>query len=239
MNNKVVLNIIGLCIGIVIILAGYMLKTDPLVYIVDVIFMIFCFTNFFFEIDSGCLFILFKQGSDEIVMANEGRLIKSNKNGIQENKLAINGFKERFDANNFKSVKYNIGGFKKLVYFGYTDGVNITPFETISIVGEKHVMFVNNKQLSYFYQKMKAVSKVAKPKNDMIIGLTVGVMVVILLCTITLIYNGGKLDFIANKLDFLKTFADKIDILMDQGYYSVTQVGDAINNTNIELPPIP
>lgn len=279
MNGKMIFNIIGIVISVILILVAYVMSSDPFTYIMIILLVIASMINLFLEMDKTILFVGFKPGSNEICLACEGRILSIKDNGVTIKKIQLDGFKDTFNEDQFISKKYNIGGFKRLVYFGMTNGIDVAPFKDIKILMEETIQqptgefetyetgeltkdeagntipvtaqrpimktvnvltnniiyFINNKLLAHNFQKLKAVSKTARPQSNMIAGLSIGVMVVILVCTIVLIYNGGKLDFIANKLDFLKTFADRIDVFLDRGYYTVNSVGNAVNNTNIDI----
>jgi hypothetical protein len=279
MNSKMIFNIFAVVIAVILILVAYIMNSDPFSYIMIVLLIIACLVNVFMDMDKTILFIGFKPGSNEICLACEGRILVIKDNGITIKKIKLDGFKDTFNEDQFISKKYNIGGFKRMVYFGMTNGIDVSPFKdikilmeetiqqptgemeeyetgeltkdgagnTIPVIAQRPIMktiniltnniiyFINNKLLAHNFQKLKAVSKTARPQSNLIAGLSIGVMAVILLCTIVLIYNGGKLDFIANKLDFLKTFADRIDVFLDRGYYTINSVGNAVNNTNIDI----
>jgi hypothetical protein len=132
MNNKLLLNIITIIIGIASLIISYATNSTWQAYIISIALIIVSLFNIILLIEKPYLFILFKEGSKEVFKITEGNIIQNKKEGgTAKKELKIDGFRNHL-LEKFTSIFHldtnNL--FKKKIVFGYTNGVDIIPFDT-------------------------------------------------------------------------------------------------------------
>lgn len=254
METKLITNITSILIGIFFLLISYAFHATWIGYTISFILILIGIFNAFLLFNKPYQLILFKEGSEEIIKICEASVYNKTDNGVKHKFLKIEGFKDHALekwTSLYHAEKNN--SYKSKVLFGYTNGIDITPFacKLINYVKneteEKYepistFTFVLNQMLAYGYQQINALLKPLKPQDFKQIILLIASLAILGISTLMGIYGVGQMH---DNNTILGSIANTIDSSISSGFDKISQQFRQLNNTaaNIiqntnQLPPI-
>lgn len=157
--------------------------------------------------------------------------------------LKIEGLHKEYHYPDNSKINLNLSGlYRELICF-YKEGDKLSPINVQFDLDS--VKFISESLIANHYQMMDIVKEVAKPPQDTMQTLiNVGLILIMLACIITMIYNSSKLGLnveimndISNRIDDI---LGKLSDMLIQFEGGVDRIGGVINNTNINvnIPPV-
>jgi hypothetical protein len=256
METKLITNLISIMIGIFFLIISYAFHATWIGYIISFILILIGVFNAFLLFNKPYQLILFKEGSEEILKICEASVYLKSNGGIKSKFLKIEGFKDHALekwTSLYHAEKNN--SYKSKVLFGYTNGIDITPFQAklINYVEtekgkEKQYLpintftFVLNQMLAYGYQEINALLKPLKPKDYAQLIFLIVALAFLGIAVLLLIYGVGQMH---DNNTLLGSMANSIDASISGGFDKMSEqfrnlnntASNVIQNTN-QLPPI-